>query len=223
MNSVGCDSVVTLDLTINYSTNSTITESGCESYTAPDGQLYYASGQYTAVIPNLTGCDSTITINLTVTNIDSTVAQSGFTLVSNATGNVNYQWIDCDDNNSPIVGAIFKSYTVIVSGNYAVQITNGNCVATSDCTNVTGVGVVDVENVLGISVYPNPTLDILNIDKGENENIEIIVLDNMGKVVINTNSDGQVTTIDMSNYASGVYYVKAKSGEKTSVTKLVKQ
>ena len=72
-NSTGCDSIITVDLTINYSTTSTIAEMACDSYTAPDGQVYSSSGTYTAVIPNAAGCDSTITINLTIQSTTSSI------------------------------------------------------------------------------------------------------------------------------------------------------
>jgi hypothetical protein len=65
-NAAGCDSTITIDLTVNQSTESHITEIACSSYTAPDGQVYTTSGIKTAVIPNIAGCDSTITIDLTV-------------------------------------------------------------------------------------------------------------------------------------------------------------
>jgi len=65
-NAAGCDSTITIDLTVNHSTASSITATACDSYTAPDGQVYTTSGIKTAVIPNAAGCDSTITIDLTV-------------------------------------------------------------------------------------------------------------------------------------------------------------
>lgn len=70
-NSAGCDSTITIDLTILNPTTSTISPSSCLSYTAPDAQVYTNSGSYIAVIPNMAGCDSTITINLTITNPSS--------------------------------------------------------------------------------------------------------------------------------------------------------
>jgi hypothetical protein len=60
------DTVYTINLTVNQSTTASITETACDSYTAPDGAIYTTSGVKTAVIPNAAGCDSTITINLTV-------------------------------------------------------------------------------------------------------------------------------------------------------------
>jgi hypothetical protein len=60
------DTVYTINLTVNQSTTASITETACDSYTAPDGAIYTTSGVKTAVIPNAAGCDSTITINLAV-------------------------------------------------------------------------------------------------------------------------------------------------------------
>lgn len=62
----GSDSTVLLILTVNEHTTGSVTAEVCESYTAPDGTVYYTSGTKTAVIPNAAGCDSVITINLTV-------------------------------------------------------------------------------------------------------------------------------------------------------------
>jgi len=78
VNSVGCDSVLTIDLTIFNSTSITITENACNSYTVPSGdETYTTSGIYTDTIPNAVGCDSIITIQLTTildSNPDSIVA-----------------------------------------------------------------------------------------------------------------------------------------------------
>lgn len=62
----GCDSLVTLNLTVNNSSSSSITATAVNSYTAPSGAIFTTSGVYTDIIPNAVGCDSIITINLTV-------------------------------------------------------------------------------------------------------------------------------------------------------------
>ncbi len=69
----GCDSTVTLNLTINQPSSSTQNQISLDSYTwTVNNQTYTQSGTYTAVIPNAAGCDSTITLNLTLsfTGID---------------------------------------------------------------------------------------------------------------------------------------------------------
>ena len=64
-NASGCDSVITLNLTINSSSSSIQIQSALDSYIWPvNNQTYNQSGTYTSVIPNTVGCDSTITLNL---------------------------------------------------------------------------------------------------------------------------------------------------------------
>jgi hypothetical protein len=66
-NAVGCDSTITLNLTIKEATTGSETVSNCGTYTwSVDGQTYTQSGTYTAVLTNAAGCDSTITLNLTL-------------------------------------------------------------------------------------------------------------------------------------------------------------
>ncbi|WP_223274627.1 hypothetical protein, partial [Salibacter halophilus] len=70
-NAAGCDSVLTINLTIQ-NTTATITEIACDSYTVPSGdETYSASGSYMDTIPNSAGCDSILTINLTINNSSS--------------------------------------------------------------------------------------------------------------------------------------------------------
>ena len=60
----GCDSIVHTPVVITTFTTSTLNETFCGSYTAPDGATYTTPGTYMATIPNGSGCDSVITINL---------------------------------------------------------------------------------------------------------------------------------------------------------------
>lgn len=63
----GCDSIATLNLTINPVLNSTINESICQGSTYSfNGQNIGTAGQYTQTLQNSAGCDSTIILNLTI-------------------------------------------------------------------------------------------------------------------------------------------------------------
>jgi trimeric autotransporter adhesin len=67
MNAVGCDSIVTLNLTVNVPTTSTTNASICQgsSYTF-NGSTYNVAGTYSKTLINAVGCDSIATLNLTV-------------------------------------------------------------------------------------------------------------------------------------------------------------
>lgn len=62
----GCDSLITINLSLNAPTSSSVTATACDMYTAPSGAMYMASGTYMDTIANVVGCDSVITINLTI-------------------------------------------------------------------------------------------------------------------------------------------------------------
>ncbi len=63
--SSGCDSTVTLDLTVTHSVTNAIVDSTC-SYYIWDGTYYNESGVYSKSYPAANGCDSVVTLTLTV-------------------------------------------------------------------------------------------------------------------------------------------------------------
>ena len=68
-NAAGCDSVLTIDLTLKQSTSNTFSLTTCNSYTVPSGdETYTQVGTYTVIdtVPNAAGCDSVLIINLTL-------------------------------------------------------------------------------------------------------------------------------------------------------------
>jgi hypothetical protein len=77
----------------------------------------------------------------------------------------------------------------------------------------------------GISVYPNPSDDILNIDLGDNtgrfESLELYDIN--GRLVSTKNINNQVLDIQMnvSSLSSGVYVLKVSSGAKQFSTKVI--
>ena len=70
-NAAGCDSVVTLHLTINNPVHTAVTETACESFTW-NGTEYTASGDYTYIHADANGCTQVDTLHLTITNTDHT-------------------------------------------------------------------------------------------------------------------------------------------------------
>jgi hypothetical protein len=105
-NSNGCDSTVTLNLTINNPTSGSETITACDSYFwSADGGTYSSSGVYTTTLTNANGCDSTVTLNLTINN-----ATSGSETIT-----------ACDSYFWSIDGLTYNS-----SGIYTTTLTNAN-------------------------------------------------------------------------------------------------
>jgi gliding motility-associated-like protein len=82
-NAAGCDSVVTLNLTINHSTHTSDTITACDSITWMDGVTYTESTNTpTFTLTNAAGCDSVVTLNLTINhgthNVETITACGGY-------------------------------------------------------------------------------------------------------------------------------------------------
>lgn len=84
-------------------------------------------------------------------------------------------------------------------------------IVTNECTTeFVSTLAVNNFNENDFSVYPNPTKNILNISAINNAiTIEnIVVFDVVGKAILNQKANTPTTTIDLSNFAKGVYFVK---------------
>ncbi len=91
-NTAGCDSIITIHLTINtISTSSVLNQTVCSSYTSPSGRYTWTSSNtYSDTIPNSEGCDSLITINLIVKNTLSILNETACYSYTSPSG--NYTW-----------------------------------------------------------------------------------------------------------------------------------
>lgn len=154
INSLGCDSVLTIDLIVNYNDTGSMNPTVCDSFISPSGNLYYVSGTYSDTILTNGGCDSIITISLTIVSVDTSVIVNHTQLTANAAG-ANYQWIDCISGNH-IPGDTNQSFMATVNGNYAVIINQGGCVDTSRCIDINTVGIKKPPLKPELSVFPNP-------------------------------------------------------------------
>jgi len=78
----------------------------------------------------------------------------------------------------------------------------------------------------GIQLYPNPTsgLFVISNSSAEIVDMNITILDAKGKAILKKQFKGANSyTIDLSQAASGNYYVKIETGEKTHLMKVIVQ
>jgi hypothetical protein len=162
-NVYGCDSIISLNLTINANVQGgTTVQSACDSYTW-NNQTYTQSGLYTQVLSTVNGCDSTVTLDLTL-NYSPTTPIVTLSNVTNLTtppqGNATYQWFQCSDN-LPIANAVNNTFIASSNGLYGVIVSNGCGSDTSQCVNVTTIGLNELTNQM--IIFPNPTSETIEI------------------------------------------------------------
>lgn len=220
-NAQGCDSILTLDLTMNYDATATLVIQSCEAYTL-NQQLYDSTGIYVQNLSTAAGCDSTLTLELTVTVVDTGVTNNFYYLSSNASG-AQYQWIDCN-SGAALPGETNANFTPAVNGDYAVVVTQNNCSDTSACYPMYSVGLQPENATFGFSILPNPSKDEINIllfGVIENSSLEIISAE--GKTIMNKNISTQSSSVDISELAPGVYFVRMTNREQVKFVKLIKR
>jgi hypothetical protein len=165
LNVAGCDSIITFDLTIYYTTGTLLVLTVCDGYPAPSGdEIWTESGLYMDTIPNMFGCDSIITVNLTV-NYSNVVFDE-------ATACGNYVWTETgtyNDTLTNIIGCdsvIIMDVTIIYSTTHSM-IVEACKTYTSPSGNVwtTGGTYSDtIANHLGCDSIITIDLTIYNID-----------------------------------------------------------
>jgi hypothetical protein len=201
----------------------TLTGSGAVTYTwtggVSDGVAFTPSSTdtYTVTGTDANGCSNTDQITVTVNPLPNvSVSNNANTLTANQAG-ATYQWIDCNNNNAPISGAINQSFTPTTSGSYAVVVTLNGCVDTSACQTVTIAGV-DTENLSKqvFSIYPNPNRGNFTIQCIKGGIFELI--DITGKVMHTYTFTNTQQTIN-ENIPAGMYFVREK--ESGSVQKVI--
>ena len=84
--------------------------------------------------------------------------------------------------------------------------------------NVVGINDYNVDDM--VSIYPNPTSSILNI---EAENlVSISIFDMSGKIVYFADENCSATSIDLSGFANAEYMVKVETKDGSSLKRIIK-
>ncbi len=115
-------------------------------------------------------------------------------------------------NNDEISGATHATYTVSENGTYCVIVTKGDCTDTAcyTVTNVPGDNKIGDMQSIGqsISIYPNPSDHIININSPVPVNATLTGLD--GRHILTQQNAGQINVKDI---VQGTYLLQVKDKE----------
>ena len=192
----GCDSLVTLDLTISNAVNGIDTQIACDSYTWIDGNTYTTSNNtatFTIFGGSSSGCDSTVTLDLTINNSNSTVLSETFdsATITGANGPVLYGNGGSDFNASYALSGTFFGW-------FNVQ---------------NGIGDVDIYdiNVPGLNPGCTVTASIWMRMSYNAPNVSISLIDDNGIIMDSTNltltTSWQQITLTAPVSTNGINYI----------------
>jgi hypothetical protein len=220
---LGCDSLITLDLTINNSTTSTDIQTGCNSFTWINGVTYTASNNTAQHIStNAAGCDSIITLDLTIKSVDVSVTVNDPVITANESG-ATYRWLDCNNSFAVVPGATSQAFTATANGVYAVEVTKDGCSDTSMCITISTVGISNNDPFATISIFPNPNQGVVNIGLGELKDVSIKVFNISGMVLHSASNINSSTYQFEFNKTPGIYIIDLISDGRHYHYSLVKE
>lgn len=191
---------------------------------------------YNVFVTNAAGCVTTDTIKVktegylpTVDYVQITnngVSTFHFTAV-NPQNVIGYEW-DFGDG-TPLSYQATPNHTYAAAGSYIVTLNlSSTCGYSADTSSVhiLGLGTNDLNKDLRVSLYPNPTQDLLTIKLESDAKMESIVVYNiLGQMVKSEKVKNEKEhSISLSNLSNGLYQVKivTNKGNVTQKVDLVK-
>lgn len=217
-----CDSLITLNLTIQPIIITTISAEICL------GSSYYFNeeniavpGIYRDTVSSSTGCDSVITLNLTLMSPDTGIVVNGMVCTANQAGAV-YQWYDCN-TNTPVSGATSQSFTATQIGVYRCSIVMDTCAISTNCVTTYNVGV-NVIDQFNLSIYPNPNSGCFIVQHNYKGNVQGTIENMLGQTVKTICLSGEQTQINLNEFPNGIYsLIISNNGKRLATGKIIKQ
>jgi hypothetical protein len=211
-NTTGCDSILTLHLTVDPNPTSTFSHSICSNQTpfVWNGQSLFSSGTYMTQIEGNMSCDSIAILNLLVHDIPNSTIHQSNTKLATSPYYISYQWYH---NGISILNANDSLHLAMADGKYEVFVTDSN-----NCSGYTSpywfISESTLDSYDGLFVFPNPTSGILHIAHSPTSTRKNLY-NTLGQLLLTTDSN----EMDLSALAAGLYYLRYED----KVWKVVKE
>jgi hypothetical protein len=77
-------------------------------------------------------------------------------------------------------------------------------------------------NATSFKIYPNPTSSFVTISTEQLDSFNLKIADLNGKVMMIKDYSGMENNVDISSFATGIYFFEIKSGNKSETIKILK-
>ena len=186
------------------------------AFTTNDSATYLVTA-----IDTLTGCSVTASTfvgvnprpdnSVIVTDSNLTVGQSG----------AKYNWVDCNNAYSPILGDTNQVMRIVNPGNFAAIINLNGCVDTTACQLVLTTGINKLANQKVTELYPNPNAGMFTLKTNQLGIYKIV--DELGQVIQTiTVTTPEEAIIHLDNAKTGLYYLVGTNNTYNQVISVVR-
>lgn len=182
------------------------------------------SGTYSLNLDDGNGCSESATLNVTVNSLPSVTATTssslictGQTVALNASGAQSYSWSPAIPMSGIVSPTSTTAYTVIGTDANGCQNTFAITQSVSSCT-----GLNDESNATALlSIYPNPSNGVYTLQTSEYGSVKVYT--SCGQLIYDSKLFAGKTTINLSEYANGIYTINFSSSSAQVWKKVVKQ
>lgn len=173
---------------------------------------------YTDTIAPVITCPADFTYNLLQFQNNYTVSGTSLDPIS-AGDNCNIESVLNDFNgNATLAGVDFPAGTETIT--WTVTDVDGNTATCTVDVTVNVFNAIDDLSAMGISMYPNPSTGIFNIENAQNFNI--LISDAFGKTIASyANVQDAKFEVDLTAFPAGVYFVTVSNQTTINTARLV--
>lgn len=184
------------------------------------------AGTYTATVTDANSCTTSISGSLTdpapiMANTSSTsstcsTCPDGSAAVSPTGGTAPYTYLWSN-------GSLSNSITNTLPGTYFVTVTDANGCEITDSVLIdfSSLGIHELAQ-FGVVVYPNPMTDFIQIESTKQSIEYVQLIDNSGRLVLESKINNHIGTLETSQLAKGHYQLIITAGEQIFKVQLIK-
>lgn len=156
----------------------------------------------------------------TVSDVSTTVV--GSTITANNTNASSYQWLECNEEMTEILGETDLEFTASSDGDYAVEISENGCVEISDCVSIMASGLSNNSFAEQVRLYPNPSTDFFTIEFNEHQQeIAFKVWSVSGKILERKEFQNTSSIKFNLDQPKGIYFLEIFNGEGKRTSRLL--
>ncbi|MEP6647374.1 MAG: SBBP repeat-containing protein, partial [Saprospiraceae bacterium] len=175
----GCDSIINYNVTIDYSSETQVDLTTCDTYSTPDGQhTWTETGVYPVLFTSIHGCDSIINYNVTILQSSQTEIEATACNVYSSPDGL-FSWTT--SGSYPVIYANIAGCDSIVTYNLTIHYDRDTVMSVMACDSYTTPDGLHNWQNSGVYVYTIPTQ--MGCDSTITLDLNIVSLDNSVTVI----------------------------------------
>jgi len=187
---------------------------------------------YTVLATNAQGCSTEATLligiyalpNVQVSSIQQDGICAGESATLNASGATTYTWVS--NISSVLLGGNSIVVSPLTSVVYSVQGIDANgcsnsssfSLLVSECTGL----ATQLTNETDFRLFPNPTKGEVSLNFTSLMDRHMVITDLQGRRLVEFNSNERLVSLNLSEYADGIYFLRVDSQNATETIKILK-